>query len=280
MIDFRPGIAQLIESRVSVATKSGTGSDLLADIVAGKREEVAQRRARVPEQQLECEARRQVRRPFAPALVRAGRSIIAEMKQASPSRGRLRDDYSPQAMAKAFEEAGARALSVLTDGPHFQGTLEHLREARQAARLPVLRKDFIVDPYQVTESAAAGADAVLLIVAAVNDATLQALYARAMGLGMDALVEVHTEEDVDRASALGARLIGVNNRNLATMAVDVETSLRLRERLPSRAITVSESGLGSREELARLEAAGYRAFLIGEQLMSSAEPGSALRALL
>ncbi len=265
---------------MSVATKSGTGTDLLAGIVAGKHEEVAQCRARVPEQQLECEARRQVRRPFAPALVRAGRSIIAEMKQASPSRGRLRDDYSPQAIAKAFEEAGARALSVLTDGPHFQGRLEHLQEARQATRLPLLRKDFIVDPYQVTESAAAGADAVLLIVGAVNDATLQALYERALLLGMDALVEVHTEEDVERASALGARLIGVNNRNLATMAVDVETSLRLRERLPSQAIMVSESGLGSREELARLEAAGYRAFLIGEQLMSSAEPGSALRALL
>ncbi len=263
-----------------VATHSSASSDLLARIVADKYDEVAERRARVSEAELEAQVRDQVRRPFAPMLVRHGRAIIAEMKQSSPSRGRLHDNHSPANLARAYESGGARALSILTDAKRFGGTLAHLSEAREAVRLPVLRKDFLVDPYQVTESAAAGADAVLLIVAAVDDGRLRTLYSRAMELGLDALVEVHSEEDVDRASALGARLIGVNNRNLSTLSVDLETSLRLRARLPSRAIVVSESGLRSTEDLARLEAAGYRAFLIGEQLMTAADPGLALRALL
>lgn len=264
------------------ATRCGSGSDLLAEIVAAKRVEVAERRTRVAEADLEREARRAAasRRPFAAALARPGRAIIAEMKQASPSGGLLKLDYQPAEIARAYETAGARALSVLTDGPYFRGSLEHLREARQATRLPALRKDFLVDRYQVAESAAAGADAVLLIVAALDDTMLRDLFQRAADLGMDALVEVHTEEEADRAVALGAKLIGVNNRNLSTLAVDLETSLRLRPRLPAGAIAVSESGLRSHEDLARLEAAGYRAFLIGEQLLRAPEPAAALRALL
>lgn len=265
---------------IAPATRVGSGPDLLARIVAGKRAEAAERRARVPESGLEREARDHVRRPFAPALVRAGRAIIAEMKQASPSAGLLRADYRPGEIARSYEAAGARALSVLTDGPHFRGSLDHLREAREATRLPVLRKDFLVDPYQVTESAAAGADAVLLIVAVLDDDLLRELYCRAAEFGMDALVEVHTEEEADRATALGAYVIGVNNRDLSTLSVDIETSLKLRSRLPPRAIPVSESGSRSREDLARLEAAGYRAFLIGAQFMSAADPGAALRSLL
>ncbi len=263
-----------------LAVASVSGSDLLARILSAKREEVAARRARVPERELAEQARMQVRRPFAPALVRPGRAIIAEMKQASPSRGLMRTDYSPADIARSYEAAGARALSVLTDGPHFGGSLEHLRLARDATRLPALRKDFIIDRYQVTETAAAGADAVLIIVAAVEDAELRALLARADELGLDALVEVHTESEADRAAAAGAHLIGVNNRNLSTLEVSIETSLQLRSRLPARAIPVSESGLKTADDLARLEAAGYRAFLIGEQFMTAPDPGAALHALL
>lgn len=266
----------------AVVTNYGSGSDLLAEIVATKRAEVAERRARVPEAELERQAQQAAadRRPFGGALVGSGRAIIAELKQASPSAGLLQPDYRPAEIARAYDAAGARALSVLTDEPYFRGSLDHLREARRATRLPVLRKDYLVDPYQVVESAAAGSDAVLLIVAALDDGVLRSLSCRATELGLDALVEVHTEEEADRAAALGAKLIGVNNRNLSTLAVDVETSLRLRPRLPPDTIAVSESGLRSRHDLDRLEAAGYRAFLIGEQLLTAAEPGAALRALL
>lgn len=263
-------------------TLAATGSDvdLLSRILTAKREEVRRQQHAIPLEELEREARRQERRPFAPALVRAGRAVIAEMKKASPSRGVMRESYSPADIARVYEAAGARALSVLTDEKHFAGSLDHLRQARTASRLPVLRKDFIIDEYQVVESAAAGADAILLIVAALDDATLQRLLQRTLALGMDALVEVHTEEEAARAAALRARLIGVNNRNLSTLSVDITTSVKLRAQLPAGAILVSESGLRSRADLDRLEAAGYRAFLIGEQFMTSADPGSALRELL
>lgn len=166
---------------------------------------------------------------------------------------------------------------MLTDAPYFHGSLDHLREARGAVSLPVLRKDFIVDPYQVTESAAAGADAALLIVAALDDRLLRELYARIADHGLDALVEVHTEEEAERAAALGARLVGVNNRDLSTLRVDVETFVRLRPHLPPEALAVSESGLRTSADLDRLEAAGYRAFLIGERFMTAPDPGAALR---
>ena len=262
-----------------LATRHGCES-LLAEIVAAKRQEVERRRAEVVEAQLLRSAEARVPRPFAAALLRPGRAIIAEMKRASPSRGILLENYRPAEIARAYESAGARALSVLTDGPWFGGSLDHLRQARQATSLPVLRKDFLVDPYQVSEAAAAGADAVLLIVAAVDEARLRALFHRAADLGLEALLEVHTEEEVEQAAALGAQLIGVNNRNLSTLAVSMETSLRLRPRIPDGAVAVSESGLRAREDLARLEAVGFRAFLIGEHLLTAPDPGAALRALL
>lgn len=259
-------------------THSGDG--LLAEILAAKRVEVGARRAAVPESELAREAARHQPRGFTAALARPGRAVIAEMKAASPSRGPMRGDYRPAEIARGYEAAGARALSVLTDAPYFHGSREHLREARAAVRLPVLRKDFIIDPYQVTESAAAGADAVLLIVAALDDGLLRRLYAQISDYGMDALVEVHCEEEANRAAALGARLIGVNNRNLSTLRVDLETSLRLRPRLPADCLCVSESGLRTSADLDRLEAAGYKAFLIGERFMTAADPGAALRELL
>lgn len=260
--------------------RQSSGPDLLAEIVAAKRAEVAERRARVAESELARQAERRQPRGFAAALARPGRAIIAEMKQASPSRGLLRLDYRPAELARGYQAAGARALSVLTDGPYFGGSLQHLAAARAAVGLAVLRKDFIVDPYQVTESAAAGADALLLILAALDDPALRQLFARAADCGLDALVEVHSEEEVDRAAALGARLVGVNNRDLSTLLVDVETSIRLRPRLPADVLAVSESGLRSRHDLERLEAAGYQAFLIGEHFMASPDPGAALREFL
>ncbi len=201
------------------------------------------------------------------------------MKQASPSRGLLRKDYRPAELAAAYHRAGARALSVLTDGPFFGGSLEHLALARGAAPLPVLRKDFILDEFQILESAAAGADAVLLIVAAVEDALLRHLLRRAEALGLDALVEVHGETELDRARAAGTRLVGVNNRDLRSFAVDLETSVRLAPKIKG-ALAVSESGLRSAEDLARLEALGYRAFLVGEHLMTAGNPAGALEELL
>lgn len=258
------------------------GSNRLEAILLSKRSEVEQRRAEADLGMLERVARAHARRPFLPALVRSGRSIIAEMKQASPSRGVLRQDYQPVALAAAYQRAGARALSVLTDGPFFGGTLEHLAAARAACGLPILRKDFILDEFQVLESAAAGADAVLLIVAALPaddaDAALRCLLKRTASWGMDALVEVHDEAELDRALAAGARLIGVNNRDLRTFEVNLETSVRLAPKL-NRVTAVSESGLRSAADLARLEALGYRAFLVGEQLVTAEDPGAALEAL-
>ncbi len=262
------------------AQRTHSGSSLLVEILAAKRAEVSARRAATPESELAREAARRQPRGFAAALARPGRAVIAEMKAASPSRGLLCPDYRPGEIARSYEAAGARALSVLTDAPYFQGSLEHLREARVAASLPVLRKDFIVDPYQVTESAAAGADAVLLIVAALEDDLLRRLHAQISDYGMDALVEVHCEEEAERAAALGAGLIGINNRNLSTLRVDIETSLRLRPRIPAESLAVSESGLRTAADLDRLEAVGYKAFLIGERFMTAADPGAALREVL
>ena len=263
--------------------KSAQDGNRLEAILRAKREEIEQRRAGADLCALEQAAQAQVRRPFASALNSGGRAIIAEMKQASPSRGLLRKDYDPAALAAAYHRAGARALSVLTDGPFFGGSLAHLGLARAAAPLPVLRKDFLLDEFQVLESAAAGADAVLLIVAALPpadaDAALRHLLQRTEAWGMDALVEVHDERELDRALATGARLIGVNNRDLRTFTVDLETSVRLAPKI-QRVIAVSESGLRSAEDLTRLEALGFRAFLVGEQLLTAGDPGAALEALL
>lgn len=262
---------------------SGLTADRLGQILEAKRKEVEERRAKADLAGLELIARAHFRRPLASAVVRPGRAIIAEMKQRSPSKGELVKKYDPQALARAYHQAGAAAISVLTDGPFFGGALEHIAQVRKAAPLPVLRKDFLIDEFQLLESAAAGADAVLLIVAAFphkdNDARLRSMVERTHLLGMDALVEVHNDEELDRAIAVRAKLVGVNNRDLHTFNVDLETSVKLAEKM-KKVISVSESGLRSPEDLARLEGLGYRAFLIGEQLVTADDPGAALRALL
>ena len=203
--------------------------------------------------------------------------VIAELKRASPSRGRLLEVYDPALLAGAYQGGGAAALSVLTDSEHFEGDLAHLRAAREATSLPVLRKDFILDPSQVEQSRAAGADAVLLIAAALPGARLGDLIGSVHRLGMEALVEVHDAAEMRRARDAGARLIGVNNRDLRTFTVDIEVSLRLASEFPPGIVKVSESGIASRRDLERLSAAGYDAFLVGEALAGAPDPAGKLR---
>ena len=219
-------------------------------------------------------------RDFAGALSRAGFNVIAELKKASPSRGVIREDYAPADLAPKLESAGAAALSVLTEEEFFSGSLADLKTARKAVQIPVLRKDFIVDPWQVWETRAAGADAFLLIAAILSDETLRELLELGRSLGMEPLVEVHTREEVARAIAAGARIIGVNNRDLRNFDVRVETSLELVEAIPEECIAVSESGLRTHDDLARLRGAGFDAFLIGEHLMKEPDPAVPLRALI
>jgi indole-3-glycerol phosphate synthase len=211
----------------------------------------------------------------------AGLNVIAEIKRASPSRGTIRADVDPAELARAYQHGGAVAISVLTEEDYFQGSLEDLRLVRQAVPLPLLRKDFIVDEFQIYEAAIAGADAILLIVAALEDEVLRLLRAIAEDeLGMDALVEVHTQEEMQRACDGGATLIGVNNRDLRTLEVSLGTSAQLIQYAPEDVICVSESGLHSGDDLRRLRDLGYSGFLIGEMLMRAAEPDVALRELL
>jgi indole-3-glycerol phosphate synthase len=264
---------------VSIAeTKSGT---VLSRIIESRRAEVARRKRIMPEPVLRIAAgRADAPRDFAGALSRDRVNVIAEIKKASPSAGVLRRDFEPAALARGFEGAGAAALSVLTEEENFQGALAHLRDARAAVGLPVLRKDFIVDTWQVWEARAANADSFLLIAAALDDTALASLLALGRELGMEALVEVHTPEELERVLAAGARIVGVNNRNLHTLEVRVETSLELVEMIPQDCIAVSESGLRSAEDLRKLRAAGFDAFLIGESLMREADPGPALQRLI
>jgi indole-3-glycerol phosphate synthase len=257
--------------------------DLLAAIVAATRARVEAARAHEPLDVVESRAaeRRPRGRAFAAALRRPGHvNVIAECKRRSPSRGVLRAAYDPVAITRAYERAGAAALSVLTEPAFFDGCLAHLSAAREAVETPLLRKDFIVDAYQVAEAAAAGADAILLIVAAIDNATLAALMRDAAGRGLAALVEVHTEDELDRALSCGAEIVGVNNRSLKTLAVDVDVSERLAARIPRTVTAVSESGLRTPADLARFSALGYRAFLIGERFMTMPDPGAALADLL
>ena len=259
------------------------GPDLLATIVAATRLAVRGRRQVVPETVLASRvpAGLDGKARFEAALSASGRpNVIAECKRRSPSRGILRRDYRPEAIAAAYERNGAAAVSVLTEPTFFDGSLDHLRAVRAAVGIPVLRKDFIVSPYQLLEAATAGADAVLLIAAALDDADLGALHARATELGLGVLVEVHDADELDRAARAGATVIGVNNRNLRTLAVDVEASHRLAAQMPTGAIGVAESGLRTSADVARLGAAGYSAFLIGETFMTAPAPGAALRGLL
>ena len=257
--------------------------DLLRTIVAATERVVAVRRAREPLAALERRAgTASPRGPlFESELGRADRvNVIAECKRRSPSRGVLAADYDPVAIARQYERGGAAAISVLTEPTFFDGALEHLTAVRAATTIPLLRKDFIVDEYQLFEARAAGADAILLIVAALDQHALQRLQERAWDLGLAALVEVHSEDELERAVSSGARLVGVNNRNLRTLSVDVEASYRLAARIPEQAVAVSESGLQSRADLEKLSAAGYRAFLIGERFMTDSDPAAAIRTLI
>ena len=254
---------------------------VLDKILEVRRRRVEEARVRVPLPELERAAQaRTDYRDFSRAIRREGLSIIAELKAASPSAGVLRADYQPAAIARGYEAAGSAALSVLTEEDFFKGSLDHLRAVRQAAALPILRKDFIVDDYQVYESAAAGADAILLIVAALAEDDLRRLNKLAQGLKLAALVEVHTMEEAAQAVRAGAAIIGVNNRNLQTLEVDLEASLRLRGRIPSWCDAVSESGIKTAADLVKLSKAGYDAVLIGERFMTQPDPGKALAGLL
>ena len=257
--------------------------DLLHTIVAATRCITDLRREREPLAALEPRAAAAAPRGdlFEQNLGRGGRfNVIAECKRRSPSRGVLAPDYNPVAIAQAYEQGGAAAISVLTEPTFFDGELAHLSAVRAAVGLPIIRKDFIVDEYQLFEARAAGADAILLIVAALDQGELSRLQARAWALGLAALVEVHDEDELARAVDSGARLIGVNNRNLRTLAVDVDASYRLAPGIPSTVVAVSESGIKTRDELERLAAAGYRAFLIGERFMTDADPAGAIRQLI
>jgi indole-3-glycerol phosphate synthase len=256
-------------------------STVLGRIVQARRADVAHRQRVMPEAVVRIAAlKADPVRDFAGALCRGQINIIAELKKASPSAGLLRADFAPTLLARGFESAGAAALSVLTEEQSFQGALAHLRDARAATTLPVLRKDFIVDAWQVWEARAAGADSFLLIVAALNPTALGELIALGRELKMEPLVEVHTADELDVALAAGARIVGVNNRDLHTLAVRVETSFELIDEIPDGCVAVSESGLRSREDLAALRAAGFDAFLIGEHLMRETDPGAGLHRLL
>ncbi len=265
-----------------VASRQSSG-DLLAAIVAATRRIVEVREAREPLAALARRADRVERggKRLLSALTRLDRvNVIAECKRRSPSRGVLRAEYDPVAIARGYVDAGAAAISVLTEPTFFDGSLEHLAAIRAAVDAPLLRKDFIVSEYQLLEAKAAGADAVLLIVAALRPSELASLLASATTLGLDALVEAHNGDEVTIALTAGARIVGVNNRNLRTLEVDVEASERLIGQIPEDVVAVSESGLRSAEDLVRLQALGYRAFLIGERFMVEADPGAALRGLL
>lgn len=222
-------------------------------------------------------------RDFASALARecgARINLIAEFKRASPSKGPICLDREPEDVAARYEAAGAAAVSVLTDEPFFSGTLDDLRAVRKAVNLPLLRKDFILDPYQLPEARCAGADAVLLIAAALDDDGMKALQAGATELRLDALVEVHNEAELERALGVGAKIIGVNNRDLRTFSVNIETTFRLRDMIPAGIVVVSESGIRSRGDVLALEKAGVDAILVGEHLMRQEDHGRAVRELL
>ena len=257
--------------------------DLLRTIVAATGRIVEVRRAREPMAMLQTRAAAGSPRgaTFESALAESGRvNVIAECKRRSPSRGVLAASYDPVAIARQYQSGGAAAISVLTEPTFFDGSLEHLAAVRTAVTIPLLRKDFIVDEYQLFEARAAGADAILLIVAALEPDALRRLQQRAWDLGLAVLVEVHDDEELRRAIDSGARIIGVNNRNLRTLTVDVDASYRLAAKMPSGVVAVSESGLQSRADLEQLAAAGYRAFLIGERFMTDRDPASAIRALI
>jgi indole-3-glycerol phosphate synthase len=257
-----------------------TTSGLLAEIIAQKYQEVAELETRAAILEREAHERKSAPRPFIEALAGPRPSIIAELKKASPSRGLLQPDYHPAFIAHNYEQGGAACLSVLTDKQYFQGGLHDLEAARAAVQLPVLRKDFLIDRLQIFEAAAHGADAILLIAAVLETQALAQLRELAASLGMDALIEVHDQDELQKAVDSGASLIGVNNRNLDTLEVSLDTSLRLSYLMPAAVTRVSESGISTPADIALLSAAGFHAFLIGETLMRSSDPARALAHLL
>lgn len=259
--------------------------DVLARIAAYKRDEVAAAKARASQAEVErLAAEASPPRGFAAALRAASRpdrpALIAEIKRASPSKGLIRADFDPPSLARAYAAGGATCLSILTDGPSFGGDPAFLQAARDAVLLPCLRKDFLLDPWQVAESRALGADAILVILAMVDDGLAAELMAEANRLGMDALVEVHDAPEMARAAALGAALVGINNRDLRTFAVDLATTERLAPMAPSSALLVAESGIFDQKDAARVASAGASAILVGESLMQQTDVQAATRALL
>jgi indole-3-glycerol phosphate synthase len=253
---------------------------MIEDLVQAARASAERRRAEVPVEELERQlADRPEQRPFGEALVRPGLSVIAEFKRRSPSAGEIRAGVKPEEIAREYEEGGAAAISVLTDGPHFGGSLEDLGASRAACALPVLQKDFIVDRYQLYEAAVAGADAVLLIVAALGGEELARLYDEARRLDLDVVIEVHNEEELETALTVDAEVLGINNRNLDDFTVDVQTTFELMPDVPAGKTVVSESGIADRATLEELERVGVDAVLIGEALMRADDPAAKVREL-
>jgi indole-3-glycerol phosphate synthase len=257
-------------------------TNVLAQIVERRREAIAHRKRVLPDLALKLAVEKKSTpvRDFVGALTRDGLNIIAELKKASPSRGLLRADYQPAKIAAELEASGAAALSVLTEEDFFRGSLGDLKEVSKATKIPVLRKDFIVDRWQVWETRAANADAFLLIVAILDQGTLHQLLALGRELGMEALVEAHSREEVNRAVAAGAKVIGVNSRDLKTLEVNIETSLELAKLIPDECVAVSESGIRSHADLLGMRRAGFDAFLVGEHLMTAPDAGAGLLELL
>jgi indole-3-glycerol phosphate synthase len=258
-------------------------AEILEQIVASTRAQVAESRSRADVRELERQAESHVPRGFRAALANRGLdriAVIAELKKASPSKGLIRASFDPEELARDLEASGAAALSVLTDEKFFQGSLDNLRKASAAVSIPCLRKDFIIDYFQLVEARANCADAVLLIVAALSQAELETLVRGARSYGLDVLCEVHDAKELQRALDAGCDLIGVNTRDLRTFHVDLQTALNLASEFPDRVVRVAESGIHSADDVARLRAAGYQAFLVGESLMREERPGEALRALM
>ncbi len=261
---------------------SARAKNILDTIVEARRVSVAHRKRVLPDVALKMAVKDKVAPPrdFPGALTANGLNVISELKKASPSRGVIRTDYEPALLAAKLEGAGAAALSVLTEEDFFSGSLGDLKQASKSVNIPILRKDFIIDPWQVWETRAAGADSFLLIAAVLEDGILRELLDLGRELGMEPLVEVHSRPELDRVLAAGARIVGVNNRDLRDFQVHLETSLELVAAIPEECVAVSESGLHANEDLVRLRAAGFDAFLIGEHLMKRTDPGAALAELL